>query len=164
MYNILSSFFLGGMSMGDEVRYTLRLSKFSLASFVHSNLPVFFNSLKKESPFSPSYEMKRLRAALLRVSFYTSFTQRGGAISVMAQIFLVLASIPLLLNRNLSSCPDGTPKTHLFGFNFHFHLFRFSKVCFKSLISMSGFFLSLLLRHRHKLLRCHQSVYRDMFE
>jgi hypothetical protein len=52
----------------------------------------------------------------------------------------VLASIPRLLTMNPSSCPDGTPKTHLFGFNFHFHLFRFSKVCFKSSISMSGFF------------------------
>jgi hypothetical protein len=51
MYNIMSSCFLGDVNMGDEVRYTLRLSKASLASFVHSNLPVFFNSLKKGSPF-----------------------------------------------------------------------------------------------------------------
>jgi hypothetical protein len=29
----------------------------------------------------------------------------------------------------------------LFGFNFHFNLFRFSKVCFKCSISMSGFFV-----------------------
>jgi hypothetical protein len=85
--------------------------------------------------------MKRLRAAMLFVSFCTSFTQRGGAIFVMARICLVLVSIPRLLTRNLSSCPDGTPKTHLFGFNFHFHLFRFSKVFFKSSISMSRFFI-----------------------
>jgi hypothetical protein len=58
MYNIMSSFFLGGVSMGDEVRYTLGLSKASLASSVHLNLPVFFSSLKKGSPFSPSHEMK----------------------------------------------------------------------------------------------------------
>jgi hypothetical protein len=42
MYNIMSSFFSGGVSMGDEVRYILRLSKASLASSVHSNLPIFF--------------------------------------------------------------------------------------------------------------------------
>jgi hypothetical protein len=46
MYNIMSSFFLGGVSMGDEVRYILRLSKASLASSVHLNLPIFFSSLK----------------------------------------------------------------------------------------------------------------------
>jgi hypothetical protein len=84
--------------------------------------------------------MKRLRAAMLPVNFCTSFILRGGAISVMTRICLVLAYIPRLLTRNPSSCPDGTPKTHLFGFNFHFHLFRFSKVCFKSSISISGFF------------------------
>jgi hypothetical protein len=141
MYNIVSSCFFGGVSAGDEVRYTLRLSKASLASSVHSNLPVFFNSLKKGSPFSPSHEMKRLRAARLPVSFCMSFTQCGGPISVMAQICLVLASIPRLLTRNPSSCPNGTPKRHLFGFNFHFHLFRFSKVYFKFSISMSRFFI-----------------------
>jgi hypothetical protein len=84
--------------------------------------------------------MKRSRAAMLPVNFCISFTLRGRAISIIAQICLVLASIPRLLTRNPSSCPEGTPKTHLFGFNFHFYLFRFSKVCFKSLISMSGFF------------------------
>jgi hypothetical protein len=141
MYNIMSSCFLGGVSMGDDVRYTLRLSKASLASSVHSNLLVFFNSLKKGSPFSSSHEMKRLMAAMLPVSFCTSFTQRGGPISVMARIYLVLASIPRLLTRNPSSCPDGIPKTYLFGFNFHFYLFRVLKVCFKSSISMYGFFV-----------------------
>jgi hypothetical protein len=74
MYNIMSSCFLGGVSMGDEVRYTLRLLKASLASSVHSNLPVFFNSLKKGSHFSPSREMKRLMADMLPISFCTSFT------------------------------------------------------------------------------------------
>jgi hypothetical protein len=70
----MSSFFLGGVSMGDEVRYTLRLSKAFFASSVHSNLIVFFSSLKKGSPFLLSHEMKRLRAAMLPVSLCTSFT------------------------------------------------------------------------------------------
>jgi hypothetical protein len=99
--------------MGDEVRYILRLSKASLASSIHSNLPVFFSSLKKGSPFSPSHEMKQLRAAMLPVNFCTFFTLRGGAISVMARICLVLASILRLLTRNPSSCPEGTPKNTL---------------------------------------------------
>jgi hypothetical protein len=60
--------------MGDDVRYTLRLSKASLASSVHLNLLVFFHSLKKGSPFSLSHEMKQLRVSMLFVSFCTSFT------------------------------------------------------------------------------------------
>jgi hypothetical protein len=35
MYNIMSSCFFGGVRMGEEVRYALRLSKASLASSVH---------------------------------------------------------------------------------------------------------------------------------
>jgi hypothetical protein len=58
MYNVISSCFFGGVSTGDEVRYTLRLLKANLTSSVHSNLPVFFNSLKKGSSFLPSREMK----------------------------------------------------------------------------------------------------------
>jgi hypothetical protein len=84
--------------------------------------------------------MKRLRAALQHVSFCTSLTHREGPISVIAQICLVLASIPWWLTKNLSSCPNGTLNTHLFGFNFHFHFFRFLRVCFKSWISVSKFF------------------------
>jgi hypothetical protein len=83
IYNIISSCFFCGVSTGDEMRYTLRLSKASLASYIHSNLHVFFNSLKKGSSFSSTHEMKQLRAAMLPISFCTSFTQRGGPISVM---------------------------------------------------------------------------------
>jgi hypothetical protein len=74
IYTIISSCLLGDVSMGDEVRYTLRLSKASLASSFHSNLLIFFYSLKKGSPYSPSRDMKRLSAAMLPVSFCTSFT------------------------------------------------------------------------------------------
>jgi hypothetical protein len=35
MYSIMSSYFFGGVRMGEEVRYALRLSKASLASTVH---------------------------------------------------------------------------------------------------------------------------------
>jgi hypothetical protein len=69
MYNIIASFFFGGVKAGEEVRYALSFSKASLASSVHSNLPVFFRSLKKGSPFLPSHEIKRLRAARQPISF-----------------------------------------------------------------------------------------------
>jgi hypothetical protein len=69
MYNIIASFFFGGVKIGEEGRYALSFLKTSLASSIHSNLPVSFRSLKKGSPFSPSHEIKRLRAAMQPVSF-----------------------------------------------------------------------------------------------
>jgi hypothetical protein len=141
IYNIMSSCFFGGVSMGEAVRYALRFSKASLAFSVHSNLPIYFNNLKKGNPFLLSQEIKRLSAAMHPVNFCTSLMLREGPVSVMAQICLELALIPRWLTKNLSSCPDGTPNTHLFGFNFHYHFFKFLKVCFKSWISVSGFFV-----------------------
>jgi hypothetical protein len=96
--------------------------------------------LKKGNSFLPSHEIKRLRAAMQLVSFWTSLTQRGGPISVIARISLVLALIPWWLTKKPSSCPDGTPKTHLFRLSFHFHFFKFSKFCFKYWISIVGSF------------------------
>jgi lysylphosphatidylglycerol synthetase-like protein (DUF2156 family) len=58
MYNIIALFFFGGVKTSEEVRYTLSFLKASLASSIHSNLPVFFRSLKKGSPFSSSHEIK----------------------------------------------------------------------------------------------------------
>jgi hypothetical protein len=63
MYSIMSLCFFGDVRMGEEMRYALRLSKASLASSVHLNLPVFFSNLKKGNPFLPSHDMKRLMAA-----------------------------------------------------------------------------------------------------
>jgi hypothetical protein len=69
MYNIIASCFFGGVRIGKEMRYALSFSKVSLASSIHSNLPVFFRSLKKGNPFSPSHEIKRFGAAMQPVSF-----------------------------------------------------------------------------------------------
>jgi hypothetical protein len=60
---------LSGVSIREVDRYSLSFWKASLASAVPSNLPNFFNNLKKGKPFSPSYEMKLLRAAMHPVSF-----------------------------------------------------------------------------------------------
>jgi hypothetical protein len=70
-----------------------------------------FMSLKKGSPLSLSREMNLFRAAMHPVSFCTSLTVAGASISVMAVIFIGLASIPQLLTMNPSSFPDGTLKT-----------------------------------------------------
>jgi hypothetical protein len=63
--------------------------------------------------------MNLFRAAIHPVSFCTSLMQVGAFIFVMADIFSGLASMPRL---KLSSFPEGTPKTHLFGLSFHWYL------------------------------------------
>jgi hypothetical protein len=50
--------------------------------------------LKKGRPFSPSREMKRLKAAIHPVSFWISLTFLGGYISKMAFTFLRLGRMP----------------------------------------------------------------------
>ena len=55
------------------------------------------------------------------VSFWTSLTQRGGPILVIAWICFMLASIPRWLTRKPKSYPEGTSKTHLVGLSFHCH-------------------------------------------
>jgi hypothetical protein len=47
IYNNIFSCFFWGVGMGEEVRYILSFSKAFLSFSVHSNLPVFFNNLKK---------------------------------------------------------------------------------------------------------------------
>jgi hypothetical protein len=41
-----------------------------------------------------------------------------GAFMLVMEIFSGLASMPWWLMMKLSSLPDGTPKTHLFGLSF----------------------------------------------
>jgi hypothetical protein len=52
------------------------------------------------------------------VSFWTSLMHVGAFMLVMAEIFSRLASMPRWLMMKLSSLPEGTPKTHLFGLSF----------------------------------------------
>ena len=56
---------------------------------------------------------------------------------MIALIFSVFASIPLWLTMKPSSFPDGTPKTHLVGFNFHLKLRKLLKVSSRSGIKES---------------------------
>jgi hypothetical protein len=78
--------------------------------------------------------MNLFRAAIQPVSFCTSLIVAGAPISVMAKIFIGLASIARLLMMNPSNFPDGTPKTHLVGLSFHRNLHRLLNVSSKSAI------------------------------
>jgi hypothetical protein len=64
-------------------------------------LVAFFNSLKKGKPISPSLLMKRPRAAIIHVSFMTSFLLDDLAILRIASTFVGLASMP--------QCPTMKP-------------------------------------------------------
>ena len=59
----------------------------------------------------------------------------------MALIFSGFASIPLWLIMKPSSFLDGTPKTHLVGFNFHLKLRKLLKVSSRSGIKESDSFV-----------------------
>jgi hypothetical protein len=52
------------------------------------------------------------------VSFYTSLKQVGAFSLVIVEILSGLASMSRWLMMKLSSFPEDTPKTHLFGLSF----------------------------------------------
>jgi hypothetical protein len=59
---------------GGEVKNSLSCVKAASASSDQTNFSDALSNLKKGRPFSPSREMKRLRAAIHLVSFWTSLT------------------------------------------------------------------------------------------
>ena len=68
--------------------------------------------------------MKQLKATMHPVNFWTSLTQVGGFMLVTAAIFSGLASMLWRLTMLPSRIPDGMPKMHIVGFNFHRYTFR----------------------------------------
>src|SRR5436190_23769968 len=66
------------------------------------------------------------------VSFCTSFKAVGEFILNMSLSFLGLASMPRYDMMKPSSFPEGTPKTHFSGFNFHLKHLRFVNVSDRS--------------------------------
>ena len=78
--------------------------------------------------FSPSLDMKRLKATRHLASFWTCLRSVGVANCDKAQILAGFASIPLLETMNPSSFPAGTPKTHFFGLIDMSHALRLSNV------------------------------------
>jgi hypothetical protein len=83
--------------------------------------------------------MNLFRAAIQPVSFCTSLSVARASMSVMAEIFTGLASIPRLLTINRSNFPDGTLNTHFVGLSFYRNLRKLLNVSSKSVIRSSGF-------------------------
>src|SRR5881394_982700 len=72
--------------------------------------------------------MKRLSAAMQPVSFCTSFKAVGEFILNMSMSFFGFASMPRYDTMKPSNFPEGTPKTHFSGFNFHLKHLKFVNV------------------------------------
>jgi hypothetical protein len=102
--------------------------KAASASFDQTNFSEALSNLKKGRPFSPSHEIKWLKAAMHPVSFWISLTFLGGYISRIAFTFVGLGRMPSWLTTLPSKIPDGTPKMHFFGLSFHWYLLRAVKV------------------------------------
>jgi hypothetical protein len=117
---------------GCVVKDSLRASNVFWASSSHTNLSAFFNSFKKGKLFSSSFLMKRPRAAIIHVSFMTSFLLDGLAILRIASTFVGFASMPRCPTIKPRSNPEGTPNTHLVGLSFHWNSRRLAKVPLRS--------------------------------
>jgi hypothetical protein len=113
---------------GGEVKNSLSCVKAALASSDQTNFSDALSKLKKGRPFSPSHEMKRLRATIHLVSFWTSLTFFSGCISKTAFTFVGLGRMPSWLTTLPSNILDGTSKIHFFGLSFHWYLLSTVKV------------------------------------
>jgi hypothetical protein len=81
--------------------------------------------------------MKRLKATMHPISFWTSLTQVGGFILVTTSIFSRLDSMPWWLMILPKRILDGTPKMQLVGFNFHWYSFKALNVSMRSAMRLS---------------------------
>jgi hypothetical protein len=93
-------------------------SSASCASGVHIKWSDFFISLYNGRLRSPSRAMKRLKAVRQPVTRCRPFRFLIGPMSMMAEIFSGLASMPRSDMTKPRSIPLGTPKTHFLGFSF----------------------------------------------
>src|SRR6266540_1001890 len=132
MYSSSASSGMGGTNTGGLVRNFLSSSKARCASGVHRNSSCFFRSLYKGIAHSPRRETKRLSATMQPVSFCTPFNLVGEFILKMSLSFFGLTSMPRHDTMKPRSFPDGTPKTHFLGFNFHLKCLRLVNVSDRS--------------------------------
>jgi hypothetical protein len=113
----------GGMEMS-----VLRSSSALCVSFVQRKEADFFNNLYRGNPRSPSWDMKRLRAARHPMSYWTSLASLTWYISVMAEILSGFNLMPHLVMMYPRSLPRGTQKVHFSGFNLMLRRLRLVKV------------------------------------
>ena len=137
------------MSNGRDVKYFFRSSKDYQYSSDHKRFFACLKILKKGKYLSADLEMNWLSAAILPVSCCISFLELRCFVSMIAFIFLKLASIPHCDTRNLNFSLKITPNAHLVGFNFNWYRRSVSKASSKSQIwSEVWRFFTSILQHR----------------
>ena len=82
-------------------------------SLDHRNYFHLRNRRKKSLHLSANLDINRFKAAIIPVSFCTSFGFRGGYKLLIALIWYGFASIPLWVTMYRRNFPDLTPKEHL---------------------------------------------------
>jgi hypothetical protein len=100
------------------VRKVFNSSSTWSALSVHLNLSDFFQELEEGQAFLSELTDKVPKAAIMPVSFMTSFFLVGRFILWMASTLAGFASMPRWLTMEPGSLPDGTLKTHFFGLSF----------------------------------------------
>ena len=88
--------------------------------------------LKKGRLRSADFEINLFRAAILSVSFCTSFLVEGSTIDSMAFVLSGFAHMPSGPTMQPSIFPLFTPKKHFSGFSLSPTILRFAKVSLRS--------------------------------
>ena len=99
----------GAIIIRGDVRKSLSLVKAWSASAAQVKCSLVLSSLKNGRPFSPRCDMQWLKAAIHPDSFWTSLTQVGCFMLVIADTFLGFASMPQVLTMYPNRIPDGAP-------------------------------------------------------
>lgn len=98
-----------------------------------------FKTLKNGEDLSVAFEIKQLSTTIRLVKLWTSFRFWEDLISIRAQIFLGLSSIPLWLSIYPRNFLDATPNAHLRGLGLILYLRRIWKVLLRCITWSSAF-------------------------
>src|SRR6266702_4539631 len=102
--------------IGGLDRYSFNCWNATTHSLVHSNPCHLCNRRKKGRHLLADLEMNRFKAAVIPVSFCTSFGFRGACKSLMALIWSGFTSIPLWVTMYPKNFLEPTPKEHFEAF------------------------------------------------
>ena len=130
----LSLSFIGFFQMATSVN--LNLIGYNYPVFPMSTLQVLYSERYQKLRYDslvPLFKFYILsNAAIIPVSFCTSFGFRGGCKLLMALILSGFTSIPLWVTMYPRNFPDPTPKEHLDAFKRNLCLLRISKMFIRS--------------------------------
>jgi hypothetical protein len=122
--------------------YSFCALKASCCSDPHSKVSETLNTMKRGRLHSAIFAMIQFKAAILPVSFCTSFQDFEGFMQIIAFILSGFALIPLAETKQSSTLPLLTPNTHFSGLSFNWALHMLVKVSTKFCNKVSFFLLA----------------------